>query len=348
MEKYGRIPGYNKNITKYIILTIVPRTEIQRNFLGVCGAQKPHYDHSILLGSCSAADPELHANRCLFIVFSRYVSLFRRDCVVELPALWIMEITRTWLILNALFSLFSINNSLSGPRQDVTYSREYLMSLQRHTGHVDLELLTHDCPEIAQKPNFKAKNLKKRGARGGIRARLRKRGARFPLPMITLSNVRSLNNKMDELMARVKVENDFKMSNLICLTETWLKDETEVALPGYITIRADWDKHQSNKSIGGGMCIFVDSKWATHLRIHEKECTPNYELLSVSIRPFYLPREFGQITIILVYIPGPKYEEVAGRISESFNNALSRSVDQPIFILGDFNNCKLSSHLPTL
>ena len=28
----------------------------------------------------------------------------------------------------------------------------------------------------------------------------------------------------------------------------------------------------------------------------------------MSFRPFYLPREFGQITDILVYVPGPDFE----------------------------------------
>lgn len=82
-----------------------------------------------------------------------------------------------------------------------------------------------------------------------------------------LSTVRSLNNKMDELMARAKVKSDFKQSNIICLMEIWLKNETEIVLPECITIRAYWDKHKSKKSIGGDMCILVDSKWATPLHI---------------------------------------------------------------------------------
>lgn len=53
----------------------------------------------------------------------------------------------------------------------------------------------------------------------------------------------------------------------------------------------------------------MPSTWATQLCIHEKVCIPNYELLSVSFWPFYFPWEFGQITIILVYVWGPKYEE---------------------------------------
>jgi len=58
-------------------------------------------------------------------------------------------------------------------------------------------------------------------------------------------------------------------------------------------IRADRDEIKSRKSVGGGLCIFVDNRWATHFRIHEKVCTTDYELLSVSFRAFYLPREFG-------------------------------------------------------
>lgn len=251
--------------------------------------------------------------------------------------LWIIAPDKKYVSDRSIFSLFFVSNSLPGSWQGVTFSREHLIFLYRYAGQLDLELLRHDCPEIARKPKFEAQKLKKRGSRGGIRARLRGHGAQFPLTMITLSNVQLLNNKMNELMARVKVENDFTMSNLICLTETWLKDETEVALPGYIMMRADWDKHKSNKLIKGGMCIFVDSKWATQRRI--QVCTFDYDLLSVSFRPYYLPREFGQITIILVYIPGRKYEEAAGRISE-FNAPLC-SVDQPIFILGDFNNFPL-------
>lgn len=32
-------------------------------------------------------------------------------------------------------------------------------------------------------------------------------------------------------------------------------------------------------------------------------------------------------------MPGPKHQEAAGKIAESYNTALSRSPDQPVFIL---------------
>lgn len=44
---------------------------------------------------------------------------------------------------------------------------------------------------------------RKRGRRGGVRQRLRRRGfRRLPLPSIILGNVQSLRNKIDELQAR--------------------------------------------------------------------------------------------------------------------------------------------------
>ncbi len=71
-------------------------------------------------------------------------------------------------------------------------------------------------------------------------------------------------------------------------------------------------------------------------------------VLTISFRPFYLPREFGQITVIFTYVPGPNVDAAGESIAESFNNALARSTDQPVLILGDFNSCDLSEYLPTL
>ncbi len=62
----------------------------------------------------------------------------------------------------------------------------------------------------------------------------------------------------------------------------------------------------------------------------------DFEILTISFRPFYLPREFGQITVIFTYVPGPNVDAARERIAESFNDALARSADQPVLILGDF------------
>jgi len=57
----------------------------------------------------------------------------------------------------------------------------------------------------------------------------------------------------------------------------------------------------------------------------------------VSFTPFCLSQETGQITVILVYVPGPDNARAAERIARSYSKASSRTVDQPVFILKDFN-----------
>lgn len=54
----------------------------------------------------------------------------------------------------------------------------------------------------------------------------------------TQSNVRSLNNKMEEITMHLKFAKDFRRSNLICFTETWLhEDSTEIDIESYLADR---------------------------------------------------------------------------------------------------------------
>ncbi len=66
------------------------------------------------------------------------------------------------------------------------------------------------------------RNKKHHGKSAGIRNRLRKRVHSPPLPSILLANVQSLENKMDDLRARISFQRDIRDCNIICLTETWL------------------------------------------------------------------------------------------------------------------------------
>ena len=62
----------------------------------------------------------------------------------------------------------------------------------------------------------------------------------YPLPTSTLSNVRPLQKKQDELTALVRFDGDFRRSNLMCFTETWLTEDIDnILVPGFTTIRAD-------------------------------------------------------------------------------------------------------------
>ena len=142
------------------------------------------------------------------------------------------------------------------------------------------------------------------------------------MPSITLTNARSLNNKMDELCALIKHDSDYRMSNLVCVTETWFnakEEEKDINKPvlvsddidGFTSVRLDRDHNKTAKEKEGGLVMFVNKQWASNITIRETHNTPDYEILSVSFRPFYLPREFTQVTVILSYVPGPD-EKAAG------------------------------------
>ena len=65
---------------------------------------------------------------------------------------------------------------------------------------------------------------RKRGKRGGVRVRNRKRGFKPFLPSAIIGNVQSLQNKLDELHACVQYHQTFRTCSMLCFTETWLHD----------------------------------------------------------------------------------------------------------------------------
>jgi len=67
----------------------------------------------------------------------------------------------------------------------------------------------------------------------------------FFLPSVIMGNANSLPNKCDELETVVRNQRLYKESSLICLSESWLNDNTPdscVDIPGFIAVRADRDE----------------------------------------------------------------------------------------------------------
>ncbi len=89
---------------------------------------------------------------------------------------------------------------------DPAWPLEILRSTELNKGHL----------------NNRRRRRKHRGRRAGIRNRLRKRAHSPPLPSILLANVQSLENKMDDLRARISFQRDIRDCNIFCLTKTWL------------------------------------------------------------------------------------------------------------------------------
>ena len=58
--------------------------------------------------------------------------------------------------------------------------------------------------------------------------------------------------------------------------------------------RLDRDPAVAGKSLGGGVCLYVNTNGCKTVVVRKSVCTEDVELLSASLRPFYLPREFPQ------------------------------------------------------
>jgi ribosome assembly protein 1 len=100
---------------------------------------------------------------------------------------------------------------------------------------------------------------------------------------VITGNVRSINNKIDELAANVSYDNTYRECCVILLTETWLTDNIPdicMALNNYSLVRGDRSE-QSGKRHGGGVCAYINTHWCTNLVIKHTSCTADVEILSV-------------------------------------------------------------------
>ena len=82
-----------------------------------------------------------------------------------------------------------------------------------------------------------------------------------------------------------------------------MTDES-VAIDGFgEPYRMDRDSKHTGKERGGGVCLYVSEKFCdrANVTVKQRTCTPELELISVSLRPRYLPREFGRIFVTVVY-----------------------------------------------
>ncbi len=190
----------------------------------------------------------------------------------------------------------------------------------------------------------------KRGKRGGIRARLRANPTSPAIPSLMLSNVRSLENKLDLIQLSRSTQHETRDCCVFVFTETWLNDnipDSAIQLHGLTCCRADRDSSLSGKTRGGGLCVYINKEWCNNAAVLSKHCSSLVEFMVVKCRPFYLPREFTAIVIVAVYIPPcanakDALRELYSAISEQQTN----NPDGFFIIAGDFNHANLKTVLP--
>ena len=124
-----------------------------------------------------------------------------------------------------------------------------------------------------------------------------------------MGNVRALNSpkKMDELAELAKSHWEYRECSLMIFTETWLHEDVPdsvVSINGFLTVRSDRDLKLCRKKSAGGLAVMVNSKWCNpgHVTVKERIWTPDIELMVVSMRPYYLPREYSHVLVFTVYI----------------------------------------------
>ena len=131
---------------------------------------------------------------------------------------------------------------------------------------------------------------RRRGKTGGVEAKHDKRPYRPFMPSVMTGNVRSLNNKINELSSLSKVHNN---------------------------------------------------KWCHKNNTHQvkKEASKDVELLTLSLRPFYLPGEFTNVYVTTIYTPPDSNVENANNIiNKRVNDLLTKSPD--CILTDDFNNSR--------
>lgn len=184
------------------------------------------------------------------------------------------------------------------------YSRDFLFLLQ-DSGMGTVNPLTAVPPEIVRlNPSIEnrswsslsgTRRARKRGRRGGLRQGHR----RIPLLTVIMANVKSLRSKVDELQSNVKYLEEYRDACILALTETWLKEQdpqSELEIDGFgVPFHLDRDPAVTGTSLSGVVCHHKN--WCKTVIVRETLCTRDIELLSVSLRPFYLPREFTQLFI---------------------------------------------------
>ncbi len=193
--------------------------------------------------------------------------------------------------------------------------------------------------------NNPRRRRKHHGKRAGIRNRLRKRAHSPPLPSILLANVQSLENKMDDLRARISFQRDIRDCNIFCLTETWLTPSVpDTAVTPSDNFSVLWMDRtaEAGKNKGGGVCFMINKKWCDPRNISILLC-----YLSIICRPFYLPREFSSRVVIAVYIPPQADTSLAlSKLYDVLSGYINKHPDAASIIAGDFNKANLKKVMP--
>lgn len=170
--------------------------------------------------------------------------------------------------------LMAFSSSLLMEGERAIHSREFILSLWTSTASVVL----HSIPKELCMP---IRKTQKTGRRGGLCHRIK---------TLWLENLNANSSKLVFSLSlrpgSVRIE-------------TWTRKWSWAALE---SLYAWTDHRRSPRRVKVAECVFMSTKIIARLVMREKIYTADLELLTVSLRPFYLPCEFQQLFFTVVYI----------------------------------------------
>lgn len=121
----------------------------------------------------------------------------------------------------------------------------------------------------------------------------------------------------------------FRDGCVIGLCETWLYEavpDEEVTLDNFILIRSDRTTG-SGKMRGGGVCLYINNRWCNNIKVHHRMCSPDLEMLTMSLRPFYILQEFPTIMVSCAYVaPSANTKIAADLLDEDAKAMMARGI----------------------
>ena len=135
--------------------------------------------------------------------------------------------------------------------------------MYQRTGKKDTPSVEKTARTAPFDPRQRSTQRRKPGRRGGIRRRLRQRKFRPALPSMILANLRSIQNRIEEIRRYARYSFEFREAALLCFTETWLHAAVSDSLyniEGFSLIRTDRNEN-SGKTWGGGVCTYINENF---------------------------------------------------------------------------------------
>ena len=166
-------------------------------------------------------------------------------------------------------------------------------------------------------------------------AEQRQQDVRSPasIPSVIYANIRSVNNKIDELQAFVSVNDP----SIVCLSETWLNSKIPNSACDVTDFTCYGNDRQTTAS--GGVCAYVKN-------MHPCERLQDFEEIEVEsiwlkIRPHRLPRGTSSLLVAALHLPpSGSVEQVSkliAHLQKNTENYLQRHPEGMLIITGDFN-----------